>query len=127
MCDPCGKVAKVGMTEVRGMRQTELRRSPLRRKPMRRRRIDATIRRLVPLGGPCAYCGKARAIHRDHVVPAALRRKHPGFDTAEWIVGACAPCNLRKATFRFVPASHAHRLGELPGVKPWRVWDGGAL
>lgn len=104
-----------------------MKRTPMQRKPRRRRRITAEIRRLVPLGGPCAYCGKARAVHREHIVPVALRRRYPEFDTAEWIVGACAECNLRKSVFRLCPPSHADRIGELPGKTPWRVWTGGAL
>ena len=73
----------------------------------------------------CAYCGKARAIHKDHIVPKALRRRHGGWDDVT--VPACGPCNWRKGTLRLVPPSWADRLHELPGVKPWRVWDGGRL
>lgn len=69
----------------------------------------------------CAYCG-GRAIHADHIVPVALRRRHPGFDTDEYKVAACGPCNWRKGSLRRAPMGFD--LSLLPGGKPWRHWDG---
>lgn len=70
----------------------------------------------------CAYCG-GKAIHADHIVPIALRRRHPGFDDDEWMVAACGPCNWRKGALRRFPPSFA-RFAELPGYKPWKSWNG---
>lgn len=74
----------------------------------------------------CAYCDgrNGRAVHADHIVPVALRRRYGGFDGDEWLVASCAADNWRKGTRRLVPPSWSDRLGELPGTKPWMVWDG---
>jgi 5-methylcytosine-specific restriction endonuclease McrA len=74
----------------------------------------------------CAYCG-GRAFQADHIVPVALRRRHPGFDTDDYLVASCPRDNWRKGTRRLVPPSWADRLHELPGTRPWAVWDGGPL
>jgi hypothetical protein len=58
-------------------------------------------------------------VHLDHIVPKALRRRHPGFD--DLVVPACAPCNWRKGTRRLVPVGFD--MSTLPG-KGWREWDG---
>jgi 5-methylcytosine-specific restriction endonuclease McrA len=84
--------------------------------------VTATQRILARDGYRCAYCG-GRAIHADHIVPVALRRRHRGYAGAEFLVAACGDCNWRKGTRRLAPASFAARLGELPG-SGWRVWDG---
>jgi 5-methylcytosine-specific restriction endonuclease McrA len=68
----------------------------------------------------CAYCGVAPAIHKDHIVSKALRRRHPGWENVT--VPACGPCNWRKGTRRLVPVGYD--MSNLPGVKPWRHWDG---
>lgn len=41
----------------------------------------------------CAYCGSAGPLQRDHFIPL---RPYSGFHTADNIVPACGPCNLRK-------------------------------
>ena len=75
----------------------------------------------------CAYCRKARAVNRDHVVPKSYRRKAPIPQELCGTVPACFACNIRKGNRRLVPASWADRLGLLesyyPGT-PWRVWMG---
>ncbi len=44
--------------------------------------------------GVCAYCGKSREIHLEHVVPVSR-----GGDTSQWnVVPGCLVCNLRKGT-----------------------------
>jgi 5-methylcytosine-specific restriction endonuclease McrA len=75
--------------------------------------------------GCCAYCGCSPAVHNDHIVPKALRRRHPGWESVT--VRACMICNVRKGTRRLVPPSWADRIYELPGTKPWMVWDGDPL
>lgn len=75
--------------------------------------------------GFCQYCLTAQATHIDHVVPRAMRRRHGIKDSdPTYHVPACGPCNWRKGTRRYAPASWAGRLGELPG-KGWQLWDGG--
>ncbi len=44
--------------------------------------------------GMCAYCGKNKAEHRDHVTPIAKG----GTDSIGNILPACAPCNLSKGS-----------------------------
>lgn len=79
---------------------------------------------------PCAYCGKAMGITRDHVVPKSYRVK--GVEIPEALsatVAACYPCNLRKGARRLIPASWAGRIEELAAAFPgtqWRVWRGGS-
>jgi len=71
----------------------------------------------------CQYCG-GRAIHADHLIPVALRRRHHLSSTdIDFMTAACGPCNWRKGTRRLVPVSWADRLTELPG-RGWRTWDG---
>lgn len=70
-------------------------------------------------GQACAYCG-APAIHADHVVSKAMRRRHTGWDDVT--VPACGPCNWRKGTRRYAPPGFD--LSTLPG-KGWQTWDGG--
>lgn len=72
-------------------------------------------------GYRCAYCG-GRAVHADHIVPVALRRRHPGFDGDEFMVASCAADNWRKGTRRLVPVGYD--MSNLPGTKPWREWNG---
>ena len=74
-------------------------------------------------GHRCAYCG-GRAIHRDHIVPVALRRRHEGFDGPDYQVAACGPCNWRKGTRRLVPVGFD--MSGLPS-KGWQEWDGGKV
>lgn len=74
-------------------------------------------------GYRCAYCG-GRAIHRDHIVPIALRRRHTGFDGPEYQVASCGPCNWRKGTRRLAPVGFA--IDTLPS-SGWQVWDGGRI
>ena len=69
----------------------------------------------------CSYCRKARAIHQDHVVPVALRRRHPGWDDVK--VPACGNCNWRKGTRRLVPMDY-EPFDKLSGVRPWQRWNG---
>ncbi len=72
-------------------------------------------------GRPCSYCKAAPSIHLDHIVPKALRRRHKGFD--DLTVPSCGPCNWRKGTRRLVPMDY-EPFDELPGVRPWKRWDG---
>ena len=74
----------------------------------------------------CQYCKgrNGRAVHADHIVPIALRRRHKGFDGDEWLVAACFIDNMKKGTYRYCPPSHAHLIDQLPGVMPWTVWEG---
>lgn len=69
----------------------------------------------------CAYCGKEPAIHMDHIVCRALRRRHPGWDDVT--VPACGPCNWRKGTRRYYPPGF-DRVAELPSTG-WQLWRGG--
>lgn len=78
----------------------------------------------------CAYCGKARGIHTEHVVPKQLLKKIDRSTVpAELLetVMACPACNWFKLTRRLVPPSWEDRLPLLtetfPGT-PWRIWDG---
>jgi hypothetical protein len=73
-------------------------------------------------GYRCAYCG-GRAAHADHVVPRAIRRRHPGFDTDEFMVASCPRDNWFKGTRRYAPPGFD--LSLLPG-KGWQHWHGGA-
>lgn len=82
-------------------------------------------------GGRCAYCLTARAVHTDHIVSGADRRRYRiAKNDARFHVPACGPCNWRKLTSRLLPASHEHLIPELnalmTGVR-WRVWDGGKI
>lgn len=74
----------------------------------------------------CAYCEKERAVHRDHILSRALRRKHPGWDDVT--VPSCGTCNWLKGTRRLVPPSWEHRIPELEELsgKRWAVYRGGA-
>jgi len=74
----------------------------------------------------CQYCLNKPAKVIDHLVPGALRRYHRlNHDRApDFLTASCVDCNLRKLTHRLVPASRAHMIPQLPGAKPWRVWDG---
>lgn len=89
----------------------------------------------------CAYCRKARAVNRDHVVPQALAKKLKksrgltkkralveGAPT--WLfstVPSCFSCNMFKSTRRLIPEAWEDRIPVLtewfPGT-PWRVWHG---
>jgi hypothetical protein len=89
----------------------------------------------------CAYCRKAPAVDRDHVVPQSLMKTHRVRLTAlrkarllpltmkvlRQTVPACRACNFLKGNRRLVPASRAHLIPAyteiFPGT-PWREWDG---
>jgi hypothetical protein len=76
----------------------------------------------------CAYCRKARAVNRDHVIPKSLR-KRLGEVPAHLLltVPACFACNIRKGQRHLVPPSWAglvDELNEVVGGAEWRVWDG---
>lgn len=75
----------------------------------------------------CAYCGKARAVNADHVVPKSLRKKYGCPEFLRATVGACFRCNHLKGARRLVPPSWAQWITALneayPGT-PWRVWSG---
>ncbi len=86
--------------------------------------MTRTQRILARDGYICRYCGSARAIHADHIVPIALRRRHPGFDGDEFMAASCGPDNWRKGTRRLAPRDFD--LSLLPG-KGWQHWDGGKL
>jgi hypothetical protein len=73
----------------------------------------------------CAYCGGAngRAVHIDHVVPRAIRRRFGIADSdARYHVPSCFADNIRKGTRKYYPAGFDVSL--LPG-KGWQLWDGG--
>lgn len=90
---------------------------------------------------PCAYCGTAPGLTRDHVVPQSLfYRELPRLyalmkakalpiplQTLRSTVACCADHNILKSSQRLVPASWADRVEILndlfPGT-PWRVWSG---
>jgi hypothetical protein len=65
------------------------------------------------------YC--ERATHADHIVPVALRRRHKGFDTDEFLVAACKRHNWLKGTRRLAPVGFD--LSLLPSTG-WRHWAG---
>ncbi len=70
----------------------------------------------------CAYCGDARAVHKEHVVPIAMRRRHHiETSDARFHVPSCARCNYRKSTYRLYPKGFDVSI--LPG-KDWREWHG---
>ena len=73
----------------------------------------------------CSYCGK-RAVHMDHIMGKALRRRFPAWENVT--VPACGPCNWRKLTRRLVPVGYP-RLYELRILtgKEWREWTGGKV
>ena len=74
-------------------------------------------------GCRCQYCG-APAVHVDHIIPKALRRRHHiADDDVRYLTSACAVCNWRKLTRRLAPVAWAERLHELPGTG-WRIWRG---
>lgn len=82
--------------------------------------------------GPCAYCQKERAVHRDHVIPKSLQKrlKRQGVILPAELcatVPSCLSCNLRKSTRKLVPPSWADRIPALKELIPgqWRVWTGG--
>jgi len=71
----------------------------------------------------CSYCLTARAIHTDHIVPKAMRRRHHIADNdANFHTPACGPCNWRKGTRKYAPPGFD--LSLLPG-RGWQTWDGG--
>lgn len=82
--------------------------------------MTRTQRILARDGYRCRYCGD-RAVHADHVVPVALRRRHKGYDGDEWLVASCAADNWRKGTRRLAPPDFD--LSTLPG-SGWRNWNG---
>ncbi len=71
----------------------------------------------------CAYCRKEPAVHLDHIMSRALRRRFPDFTDT---VPACFKCNMIKGTRRLIPPSWAHRQAELEELTshPWQVWNG---
>lgn len=74
-------------------------------------------------GYRCQYCG-APAVHVDHIIPRALRRRHRLADNdPAYMAAACSTCNWRKGTRKLATAAWADRLHELPG-RGWRVWHG---
>lgn len=82
------------------------------------------------VSGLCAYCGTARAVHRDHIVSSADRRRYGiAKNDVRYHAGACVTCNLNKLTRRLVPPTHAYlvdELNELTTGTRWRVWNGDA-
>ena len=72
------------------------------------------------MNAACAYCGE-RAIHLDHLVSRAMRRRHSGWEDAT--VPSCGPCNWRKGTRRLVPMDY-EPFDKLPGTRPWMRWNG---
>jgi 5-methylcytosine-specific restriction endonuclease McrA len=56
---------------------------------------DALLKRF---NGLCAYCGKNKADHRDHVTPISKG----GTDAIGNILPACAPCNLSKGSLLLI-------------------------
>lgn len=83
------------------------------------------------ISGVCAYCQKAPAVNRDHVIPKSLQKRlaRRGIALSADLcatVPACFACNLRKSTRKLVPPSWADRIPALKAVIPgqWRVWDG---
>ena len=92
----------------------------------------------------CEYCGKARAVHKDHVVPkarlATLIREHalgvrkldPLKNAPEWLfdtVPSCFACNMRKGPRLLVPPSWVKRISRLNriGMGTFQAWDGGRV
>lgn len=84
---------------------------------------------------PCEYCGKTRAIHKDHGVPKSKFKTNKnlaallgfGPNDPQNLIDACGPCNWRKGSLKRVPPSWASRvdfLNALMGGKPWKVWNG---
>ncbi len=71
----------------------------------------------------CSYCRKARAVHDDHIMSKALRRRFTAWENVT--VPACGPCNWRKLSRRLVPVGYP-RLEELRILtgKAWMEWDG---
>ena len=69
----------------------------------------------------CSYCGKARAVHSDHIVSKSMRRRYPGWDDVT--VPSCFPCNILKGTRQIVPMDY-EPFDQLPGTRPWMRWDG---
>lgn len=107
-------------------------------KPGTYKRKDSTVG-LTPSPTPttetlCAYCGKARAYHLDHVVSRVDRRKLRRANIRlprelMETVPSCGDCNWRKLTLRLVPLSWAEdgrmeRLNALVAGVPFRAWDG---
>ena len=71
----------------------------------------------------CAYCLDRPAIHFDHIVSKADRRRYEG-DWENERVPACGPCNWRKLTRHLVPRGFS-RLAELQAIdSTWREWSG---
>ena len=79
---------------------------------------------------PCAYCERAPAVHWDHIVSKADRRRtrpdgsfvYPGFQ--EETVPACYAGNIFKSTRNLTPPSYP-RLAELQAIdSTWREWGG---
>ena len=74
----------------------------------------------------CAYCGKRRAVNKDHVVPKSVAKRYVLPTDLRETVPSCFECNIRKGARKLVPPSWENRLTELnfwvPGA--WRVWDG---
>lgn len=88
----------------------------------------------------CSYCGVARGVNADHVLPrsAYKRLRLPLRPTAalltarglpSWLLDTADSCfddNIRKGTRLLIPPSWAPRLDALNalGIGTFRVWDG---
>ena len=79
----------------------------------------------------CAYCKIRPAIHWDHIVSKADRKRqrpdksfvYPG-DWENEKVPACFACNIYKSTRHLVPEGY-ERLEELQAINSnWREWKG---
>ncbi len=81
----------------------------------------------------CAYCLKARAVHKDHIVSGRLLRKkrpdgsprYPGWNDVT--VPACFACNVIKGDRTLVPVGYERlsELQELAVKEIWTEWGGG--
>ncbi len=68
----------------------------------------------------CVYCGSARELTFDHVIP----RAYGGTTTWENVTTACAPCNLRKGG-RTPLEAHMHMTLEPIRPTSWQLQENG--